>query len=36
LQASLVALARKLLTIIHRLLTQQEFFEGEEKPKGKI
>jgi len=32
---AIVALARKLLTIIHHLLTHQEFFESEEKPKGK-
>lgn len=32
---AIVALARKLLTIIHHLLTQQEFFESEENPKKK-
>ncbi|MDK2973958.1 MAG: hypothetical protein PWP08_329 [Methanofollis sp.] len=29
---AIVALARKLLTIIHHLLTHQEFFEEEGKP----
>ena len=32
---AIVALARKLLAIIHHLLTHQEFFDAEENPKKK-